>query len=92
MPASAMIGPLLRLAATTVAARNLREAASDAMMRALLAVAAVAGGIFALVCFTHAGLTVLERQVDSAEAWAIVGLVYALLGGILYFAASRRRR
>ena len=86
-----MIGPLLRLAATTVAARSLREAATEAMMRVLLAVAAIAGGVFAFVCFTRAGLTVLERQLDPAEAWAIVGLVYALLGGALYFAAIRRR-
>ena len=87
-----MIGLLLRLATTTLAARSLREAANDAVTRALLAVAAVAGGIFAVVCFTRAGLTVLERQVGPAEAWAIVGLAYALMGGILYFAASRRRR
>lgn len=87
-----MIGPLLRLATTTLAARNLREAASDAVTRTLLAVAAFAGGIFALVCFTRAALTVLERQLDPAEAWAIVGVIYALLGGALYFAATRRRR
>jgi hypothetical protein len=86
-----MIGPLLRLATTTLAASRLREAATEAAMRVLLVVAAAAGGVFALVCFTRAGLTVLERQLDPAEAWAIVGLVYALLGGALYFAAIRRR-
>lgn len=86
-----MIGPLLRLATTTLAANRLREAATEAMMRMLLVVAAAAGGVFAFVCFTRAGLTVLERQLDPAEAWAIVGLVYALLGGALYFAAIRRR-
>ncbi|HEY6980261.1 hypothetical protein [Reyranella sp.] len=87
-----MIGPLLRLATTTLAARSLRDAAADAVTRAVLALAAIVGGIIALLCFTQAALTVLERQVDPAEAWAIVGAFYAVLGGALYLAASRRRR
>jgi hypothetical protein len=29
---------------------------------------------------------------DPAEAWAILGGFYSVAGGILYFAATRRRR
>ena len=28
----------------------------------------------------------------SAEAWAVVGSFYGVLGGLFYFAATRRRR
>ncbi|WIM12715.1 hypothetical protein [Enhydrobacter sp.] len=87
-----MIGPLLRLATSAIAARNLRDAATDALTRALFVVAAFAGGVFALVCFTQAAFAVLEREVDPAGAWAIIGGFYALLGVALYFAATRRRR
>jgi hypothetical protein len=87
-----MIGPLLRLATATLTARSLRDAATNAVTRALLSLAAFAGGIVAAVCFTRAGLTVLERQVDPAWAWAIVGGFYAVLGGTLYLVATRRRR
>ncbi len=88
-----MIGPLLRLAATTtLAARGLRETATEAANRAMLTLAAGLGAIVAIFCFTRAALTLLERQIDPAEAWAIVGGFYAVLGVALYFAAIRRRR
>lgn len=87
-----MIGPLLRIASTTIAARSIRQAAAEATNRAILTLAAGVGGIVAAFCFTRAGLTVLEHRIDPAEAWAIVGGFYAILGGALYFAASRRRR
>jgi hypothetical protein len=48
-----MIGPLLRFAAMTVATRNLREAATDGATRALFAMAAFAGSIVVLLCFTR---------------------------------------
>ncbi len=61
-------------------------------MRALLAVAAFAGGVFALLCFTRAAFTLLEREIDPAGAWAIIGGFYAVLGIALYLVATRRRR
>ena len=87
-----MIGPLLRLATSAIAARNLRDAATDALMRALLAIAAFAGGVFALICFTQVAFTLLEREIDPAGVWAIVGGFYALAGIALYLVATRRRR
>jgi len=87
-----MIGPLLRLATSAIAARSLREAATEAVMRALFVIAAFAGGVFALVCFTQAAFTLLERELDPASAWAIVGGFYTLLGIALYLVATRRRR
>lgn len=87
-----MIGPLLRLATSAIAARNLRDAANDALMRALLAIAAFAGGIYALICFTQVAFTLLEREIDPAGVWAIVGAFYAIAGIALYLVATRRRR
>jgi hypothetical protein len=86
-----MIGPLLRVAASAAAARSLRSAAHDAATRAMLALgAAVAVGVAAL-CFTCAAFIVLERNLDPAAAWAILGAFWGL-AGLIYFAAAKRRR
>ena len=87
-----MIAPLLRLAATSVAGRALRNAAAEALTRALLMLGAAVGAVVALICFSFAALTFLDRHMDPAEARAAIGGFYALLGVILYFAAARRRR
>ena len=87
-----MLGPLLKVAASSVAARTLRNAAADAAARVALILGAVAGAVIAVLCFSRAALTLLERHMDPAEAWAVVGMVYGVLGGMLYFAATRRRR
>lgn len=87
-----MIGPLLRIATASLATRSLRESAAQLTAEVLLVAAAIAGGSAALFCFTVAGLTVLERTLDPAGAWAIVGGVYTLIGLAFYFAATRRRR
>ncbi|HTR83259.1 MAG TPA: hypothetical protein VMI56_02190 [Reyranella sp.] len=86
-----MIGPLLKIATTAAAARGLRDAAIDARNRALLALAAGAGGAVALFCFSRAALTLLENRMDPAEAWTLLGGFYGVLGGAFYFAASKRR-
>ena len=75
-----------------LAANGLRESAAELATRALPAAAAIGAALFALLCFTVAGLSVLERHLDPAAAWAIVGGCYALLGAALSFVASRRRR
>jgi hypothetical protein len=87
-----MLAPLLKLAATSIAARNLRSAAVDAATRAGLVMGAVAGAVIAVLCFSRAALTLLERHMDPAEAWAVIGAFYGVLGGVLYLAATRRRR
>jgi hypothetical protein len=73
-------------------AREVKASATDAATRAGFAFAAgIAGGI-GVLCFSYAGLTLLERRMDPPAAWAIVGSLYAAAGGGLYFAATRRRR
>jgi hypothetical protein len=87
-----MIGPLLRVAAASAAARTIRGAAANATNRLMLTLGAAVGGAVAVLCFSRAALTLLERQIDPAEAWAVLGVFYGVLGGVLYFAATRRRR
>ena len=43
------------------------------------------------VCLTSAAFILLERSLDPAAAWAILGAVWGL-PGLLYFAAASRRR
>ncbi|MBP6769835.1 MAG: hypothetical protein KA171_18795 [Reyranella sp.] len=86
-----MIGPLLRVAASSVAARSLRSAAQDAMTAALLSLgAALAIGVGS-VFLSFSAYAFLESRLDPAGASAIVGLFWLLAGGS-YFAATRRRR
>lgn len=86
-----MIGPLLRVAAASAAARTIRAAAADATNRLMLTLGACVGGAVAVLCLSRAALTLLERQMDPAEAWAILGCFYGVMGGVSYFAATRRR-
>ena len=73
-------------------ARGLRDSAADAATRAGPTFAAgIVGGV-GLLCLSFAGLTLLQREMDPAAAWAIVGGLYAAAGGGLYLAAIRRRR
>lgn len=76
-----MILPLLRLAA-----------AGDIALRLALTLGAVIAGAIGVMCFSYAGLTILQRHLDPAEAWGIMGGLYAVAGLGLYLAATRRRR
>ena len=87
-----MIAPLLRLAAAAAAARTMRNAAGDIALRLALTLAAVIAGAIGVMCFSYAGLTILQRHLDPAEAWGIMGGLYAVAGLGLYLAATRRRR
>lgn len=87
-----MIVPLLRLAAASAAARTMRNAAGDIALRLALTLGAVIAGAIGVMCFSYAGLTILQRHLDPAEAWGIMGGLYALAGLGLYLAATRRRR
>jgi len=87
-----MIAPLLRLAATTMAGRAMRDVAADATNRLMLVLGAAVGGAAAVFCLSRAAVTLLERHMDPAEAWAVLGGFYGVIGGVLYLAATRRRR
>ncbi len=87
-----MIAPLLRLAAASAAARTMRNAAGDIALRLALTLGAVIAGAIGVMCFSYAGLTILQRHLDPAEAWGIMGGLYAVAGLGLYLAATRRRR
>jgi hypothetical protein len=86
-----VIGALLRVAAQAAAARSLRAAVHDVTMRMLFALAASIAVAVGVMCLTAAAFIVLERQLDPAAAWAILGAVWGL-AGLFYFAAARRRR
>ena len=88
----AIIAPLLRLAVASAAARTMRHAAVDVALRLMLILSAAIAGAVGVLCFTYAGLTILQRHLDPAEAWGIVGGLYGLAGVALYLAATRRRR
>ena len=87
-----LIPGLVRLLALPAMARAARATAADAAQRVALGTAAGLAGLAGLFCFTNASLGLLERRMDPAEAWSLVGGFYALAGGLLYFAATRRRR
>jgi len=87
-----LIAPLLRLAVASAAARTMRNAAGDLVLRLVLTLGAVLAGAIGVLCFSYAGLTILQRHLDPAEAWGIMGGVYAGAGLVLYLAATRRRR
>lgn len=86
-----MIAPLLRLAVASAAARTMRNAAADIALRLMLTLGAVLAAAIGVLCFSYAGLTLLERQLDPAAAWAIMGGLYAVAGLVLYLVATRRR-
>ncbi len=87
-----MIVPLLRLAVASAAARTMRNAAADVALRLALAVGAILAAAVGVLCFSYAGLTLLQRHLDPAASWGIVGGLYAAAGLVLYLAATRRRR
>ena len=95
-----MIGPLLRVAASTAAARSLRTTANElrtsaheAMNSALLTAGAALSVSVGAIFLTMSAWALLESRLDAASASAIVGAFWTLLGlGYFVFAATRRRR
>jgi hypothetical protein len=87
-----MIGPLLKLATLPAMARAAKESATETATRGgIIALAGLSGAV-GLACFSRASFTLMERYMDPAEAWAVLGGFYGVLGGALYFAATKRRR
>jgi len=89
---SSLIGPLLRLAAVTAAGRAIKSAAAEASNRALLTMGAGFAGAVGIFCFSTSALTLMQRHMDPAAAWAAMGCFYGLLGCGFYLAATLRRR
>jgi len=87
-----MIAPLLRLAIASAAARTMRNAVADVALRLMLTLGAVLAGVVGVLCLSYAGVSLLQRHLDPAEAWGIMGGLYAVAGLALYLAATRRRR
>ena len=87
-----LIEGLVRLLALPAMMRAARATAGDTAQRVALGAAAGLAGLVGLFCFTNASLTLLERRMDPAEAWSVVGGFYAVVGGLLYFASTKRRR
>jgi hypothetical protein len=87
-----MIAPLLRLAVASAAARTMRNAVADVALRLMLTLGAVLAGAVGVLCLSYAGVSLLQRHLDPAEAWGIMGGLYAVAGLALYLAATRRRR
>ena len=54
-------------------ARSVRASAADAATRAGFGLAAGLAGAVGLFCFSRSSLTLLERNMDPAEAWAVLG-------------------
>ena len=86
-----MVGPLLRLAAASAAGRAIKSVAVEASNRALLTMGAGCAGAVGIFCFSTSALTLMQRHMDPAAAWAAMGCFYGLLGCGFYFAAIRRR-
>jgi hypothetical protein len=70
----------------------MRNVAGDLALRLALTLGAVLAGAVGVLCFSYAGVTILQRHLDPAEAWGIMGGLYAVAGLVLYLAATRRRR
>jgi hypothetical protein len=87
-----MIESLVRLIAVPTIAHSMRVSASEAARRSALGAAAALAGAAGVFCFTRSSLVLMERHIDPAEAWAVIGLVYGALGTVFYFAATKRRR
>jgi hypothetical protein len=66
-------------------------AAHDAATHGLLILSAGAAIAVGAVCLTCSAFVLLERNIDAAGAWAIVGAFWGLVG-LVYFAVASRRR
>ncbi len=84
-----MLGPLLKIATTSMAAQGLRRAVDDAARFTLMSLLSVIAACVAILCLSGAAFVLLRDGFGSAEAWGILGAVYAL-AAIATFVARRR--
>ena len=85
-----MIAPFLGLALDAIASSR-RETARAIERRLLLRIAASIAGAAALCCLSAVALLLLAARMSFAEAWAVLGILYAVAGAILYGWATNRR-
>jgi hypothetical protein len=90
--ATAVLGSALRVAATTAAASSLRRVASEAKMQLSLAILMGVAGLAGVICLSAAAFIVLRDQFGAAEAWSLVGALYLLVAGAVYFIGRRLAR
>jgi copper homeostasis protein CutC len=86
-----MMDALVKLIALPAMARSLRGLAREAVRRSAFGAAALVAGTVGLFCFTRSSLVLMERHIDPAEAWALLGVVYGAFGTVLYLAATKGR-
>jgi hypothetical protein len=84
---TAVIGPLLRIAAASAAGRAISDAkvaATEASQRAAWLTGAGVAGAIGVFCFSNAALAVLDKYMGPAEAWAALGGFYVVVGVVCY--------
>jgi len=90
--AAAVLGSVLRVAATTAATSSLRRAAGEAKTQLLLAILMGVAGVVGVICLSAAAFLVLRDRLGAVEAWSLVGVFYLLLAAAVYFLGQRRAR
>ena len=89
---AAILGSVLRVAATTAATSSLRRAASEAKTKLLLAILMGVAGMVGIICLSAAAFLVLRDRLGAVEAWSLVGVFYLLLAVAVYFLGQKRTR
>ena len=85
-----MLGPLLKIAATSMAAQGLRQAADDAARFLLMSLLGVLAGAIAMLCLSGAAFVLLSDRMGAAEAWGVLGAFYALAAAVTFMVRRRR--
>ena len=87
--AESLLGPLLKIAATSMAAQGLRRAVDDAARFMVMSLLGVIATSVAMLCLSGAAFVLLRDRFGSAEAWGILGAVYALAAIATFLARHR---
>ena len=89
--AESLLGPLLKIAATSMAAQGLRRAADDAARFMVMSLLGVIAASVAMICLSGAAFALLRDHLGTAEAWGIRGAFYALVAIATFLARHRHR-
>jgi hypothetical protein len=88
---TALLGSVLRIAATTAAAGSLRRVADETKRQMLLVILVGIAGTVGALSLSAAAFIVLREQLGAAEAWLLVGVFYSLVAVAVYFLSQKRR-